>query len=122
MKKGLIFVALFAMSTIAAAQQVDSFPTQTGGYIGPSIAITDVAQAKQLPDDSYVKLQGTIVKSLGKDKYLFRDKTGDITIEIDHKEWRGVTAGPNDVVEIQGEVDKGWKSLEIDVDSILKVN
>ncbi|HEE1278117.1 TPA: NirD/YgiW/YdeI family stress tolerance protein, partial [Klebsiella pneumoniae] len=40
---------------------------------------------------------------------------------IDHKRWNGVTVGPQDTVEIQGEVDKDWNSVEIDVKQIRKI-
>ena len=36
--------------------------------------------------------------------------------------WNGVTVTPKDTVEIQGEVDKDWNSVEIDVKQIRKVN
>lgn len=37
---------------------------------------------KLIKDDMPVAIEGYIVEHLGKDKYLFRDSTGDITIEI----------------------------------------
>ncbi|MFR8205759.1 MAG: NirD/YgiW/YdeI family stress tolerance protein [Alphaproteobacteria bacterium] len=43
-------------------------------------------------------------------------------IEIDDKDWRGLVVGPDDVVIIEGEVDKGWTKLEIEVDNIRKAN
>ena len=41
-------------------------------------------------------------------------------VEIDHKRWRGQNVGPNDLVEISGEVEKDWRELEIDVKSVVK--
>ena len=60
-------------------------------------------------------------QNLGDEKYTFQDKTGSVTIEIDDDDWDGVDVTPADLVEIQGEVDKGWTSFEIDVDTISKV-
>lgn len=91
-----------------------------GGYTGPSAAAMTVAEAKELRDDSPVILIGKITKSLGGEKYLFTDGTETVTIEIDDDDWRGLTVGENDTVEIRGEVDKGFTSYEIDVDSIVK--
>ncbi len=123
MKKGLIFAALLSLSSVAVVAQTNTFPAQqTGGYAGPSVALSSVAQAKQMNDDSYVVLQGSIVQHLGAKKYLFKDKTGEITVKISPKRWGGLTATPKDLLEIQGEVDKDWNSLEIDVDSIRKLN
>ena len=51
----------------------------------------------------------------------YNDATGTVNVDIDHKRWNGVTVTPQDVVEIQGEVDKDWNSVEIDVKQITKV-
>ena len=56
-----------------------------------------------MPDDAPVSLKGRIVRRLGKDKYLFRDHTGGITVEIDHDVWRDQSVGLEDTVGIQGE-------------------
>lgn len=129
MKKTLaIATVLLTLGSTAALAQQGGFTgsagsNQKGGYTGPKATgtITTVVQAKEMRDDSKVTLQGTIIKQLGKEKYLFKDKTGEIIIEIDDDDWRGVTAGPNDLVEIYGEVDKDWNSVEIDVDTIRKL-
>ena len=123
MKQGLIFAALLTLSSVTVVAQTNTFPAQqSGGYSGPSVATSSVAQVKQMTDDTYVVLQGRIVQHLGQKKYLFKDKTGEITVKISPKKWRGVTATPKDLVEIQGEVDKDWNSLEIDVDYIRKLD
>ena len=77
-----------------------------------------VAKAKTLKDDTYVSLKGNILSKTGDEKYLFQDKTGTIEIEIDDDNWRGVEVGPNDTVIIEGEVDKDWNKVSIDVNSI----
>lgn len=91
-----------------------------GGYTGPSAAAMSVAEAKELRDDSPVVLVGKITKSLGGEKYLFTDGTETVTIEIDNEDWNGLSVSDKDTVEIRGEVDKGFTSYEIDVDSIAK--
>ena len=73
-------------------------------------------------DDTWVTLRGNIVERISDDLYLFKDASGTINVDIDHKRWRGVTVTPKDTVEIQGEVDKDWNSVEIDVKEIRKVN
>lgn len=119
MKKNILIASLLVASTSAFAEFVGTTQTQ-GGFTGPTISKTTVEKAKTFKDDMPVVLEGNIIEHLGKDKYLFRDKTGDITIEIDHDDWRGVQVSPKDNVTISGEVDKDWMSLEIDVDSIIK--
>lgn len=92
----------------------------SGGFTGPSIANSTVAEALKLRDDSAVVLEGRIEKSLGGEKYLFTDATGSVTIEIDNEDWNGVSVNEKDLVVIKGEVDKDLMNVEIDVDSIAK--
>lgn len=120
MKRNILIASLLVASTSAFAEFVGTTQTQQGGFIGPTISKTTVEKAKTFKDDMPVVLEGNIIEHLGKDKYLFRDKTGDITIEIDHDDWRGVQVSPKDTVTINGEVDKDWMSIEIDVDSVKK--
>lgn len=83
--------------------------------------MTTVANAKSLRDDTQVTLRGKIVERISDDLYKFGDASGVINVDIDHKRWNGVTVGPQDTVEIQGEVDKDWNSVEIDVKQIRKI-
>jgi uncharacterized protein (TIGR00156 family) len=75
-----------------------------------------------MQDDSWVKLRGNITERLSDDRYMFRDETGTVNVEIDHKRWNGVTVTPQDKVEIQGKVDKGWNEFEIDVKQVIRLN
>lgn len=93
-----------------------------GGFKGPSMQKVTVEQVKNMKDDERVILRGYIVQALGDEDYLFQDDTGNIKVEIDHKRWRGQVITPKDLVEIHGKVDKSWKSMEIDVKRIFKVN
>lgn len=123
-------VALVSMPVLAAEQggftgpssttQVSS-TAQAGGFTGPSGAVTTVANAKSLRDDTWVTLRGKITERISDDLYKFQDASGVINVDIDHKRWNGVTVGPQDTVEIQGEVDKDWNSVEIDAKQIRKI-
>ncbi|MCE0394354.1 YgiW/YdeI family stress tolerance OB fold protein [Klebsiella variicola] len=123
-------VALVSMPVLAAEQggftgpssttQVSS-TAQAGGFTGPSGTVTTVANAKSLRDDTWVTLRGKITERISDDLYKFQDASGVINVDIDHKRWNGVTVGPQDTVEIQGEVDKDWNSVEIDVKQIRKI-
>ena len=96
--------------------------SQAGGFQGPNGSVTTVESAKSLRDDTWVTLRGNIVERISDDLYVFKDASGTINVDIDHKRWNGVTVTPKDTVEIQGEVDKDWNSVEIDVKQIRKVN
>ncbi|MDR2031850.1 MAG: NirD/YgiW/YdeI family stress tolerance protein [Azoarcus sp.] len=105
----------FALSNVVFAQ---------GGFVGPSAfpEAKTVAEAKNLSDDARVTLRGNIVRMLGDEKYLFRDDTGEIIVEIDKKLWRDQTVEPKDKVEIRGEIDRDWgASVEIEADALKKL-
>ena len=100
------------------------------GFTGPGpglntrqVQTVTVAQARNLPDDTLVILTGNIVQSLGRERYTFRDSTGDITIEIDRDLWLllDLTVSASDRVEIRGEIDIDNRVTEIDVKYIRKL-
>ena len=80
--------------------------------------ITTVEKALNLRDDTPVILQGKITKRLKKDKYEFTDPTGQITVEIDAKDWHGLDVRSTDTVRLYGEVDRDFLNTEIDVYAI----
>ncbi len=109
----LLTAAAVVFSTPAMARNSD------GGFV--DVNVITVEEAKNMNDDAYVILQGYITDRNGDEKYVFQDKTGSITVEIDDDDWDGVDVSPADLVEIQGKIDKGWTAVEIDVDTISKV-
>lgn len=118
--KTLLSTAFISSMAIAsAAFAVDN----GGGFTGPGTetAIVSVEQAKGMSDDTVVILQGNIQKKVGDELYLFSDGKDTVIIEIDDDEWNGITVGPDELVQITGEIDKGWTSMEIDVEQIQKV-
>lgn len=120
--------ALLASPAMAAFQGPGS--DQAGGFTGPGVTAagsnaTTVEKAKTMHDDSIVTLTGNIVSKQpgSKDKYMFRDATGDILVEIDHKRFMGKDVTPANTVRITGEVDKDFgKAIEIDVKNLEVVN
>lgn len=124
MKKMLIVIMLSALSLGAFAQNGGfvspnaSAADSQSGFKGPSPATTTIAQAKSLRDDAWVVLEGKIVRQIWHELYEFQDSTGTVNIDIDDKRWRGQTATSNDKVRIEGEVDKDWNSIEIDVQTV----
>ncbi len=121
-KTNFLAGAALAVMTLALTQPLMAKDNNKGGFVEETISIVSVADAKNMKDDAYVVLQGTIQQNLGDENYLFKDDSGTVVIEIDDDDWNGVTVGPQDVVIIKGQVDKGWTNVEIDVDEISKVN
>jgi len=130
MKKTAALLAISAlMSTPVLAAQTGGFvdpnaPTaqvQKGGFSGPNGKVATVKQAQDMKDDAWVTMRGNIEKRIGDEDYQFRDATGTMTVEIDHKRWEGQTVGPNDKVELQGKLDKDFNSMELDVKQVRKI-
>ncbi|KYP82918.1 YgiW/YdeI family stress tolerance OB fold protein [Erwinia aphidicola] len=130
MKKTAALLAISAlMSTPVLAAQTGGFvdpnaPTaqvQKGGFSGPNGTVATVKQAQDMKDDAWVTMRGNIEKRIGDEDYQFRDATGTMTVEIDHKRWEGQTVGPNDKVELQGKLDKDFNSMELDVKQVRKI-
>ena len=92
-----------------------------GGFVGKdaTMSVSTVKKALALPDDTHIVLEGKIVSEFRSEHYLFVDKNGDtIEVEIDNKDWRGVTVDENTPVRIYGKVDKDLMKTSIDVKTI----
>jgi len=95
--------------------------TSTGRINANRYAVT-INEARNLPHDSWVVLTGNIVYSLPKpNDYTFSDTSGEITIDIGPKEWRGLSVGVSDAVEISGEVKRERGQVFIKVRAIRKI-
>ncbi|BFO11251.1 YgiW/YdeI family stress tolerance OB fold protein [Serratia rubidaea] len=128
--KKLTLAALIALCSTPVLAQQGGFDgpgaqnvqqTQQGGFSGPSASLTTVDKVKSMSDDAWVMLQGNIEQRVGDDTYTFRDTTGTLTVEIDHKRWNGQTITPKDKVQLEGKVDKEWSKLEVDVKNLKKI-
>ena len=120
-----ILVLALVCAAFVSAQGFTGDKAAKGGFsdgTNSASAITTVAQALKMKDDTYATLRGNIVKQVKHEKYLFKDATGEIIVEIDDDDWGGVTVGPNDTVELIGEIDKDFNKIEFDVDIVKKVN
>ncbi|MBC8006525.1 MAG: NirD/YgiW/YdeI family stress tolerance protein [Prolixibacteraceae bacterium] len=109
----LAIAAVTASATLAQAQ-----------YTGPAAAPTTVKELlAQGKDDQYATLRGNLVKRIGGEKYLFSDGSGQITVEIDDKDFPAQQ--PVDAkteVQLTGEFDKELiGSPEFDVDTVTLV-
>ncbi|WP_239043216.1 YgiW/YdeI family stress tolerance OB fold protein [Citrobacter freundii] len=101
---------------------VSQVQARTGGFNDVNALVSRVSDIDKMNDGAWVKLRGNIVERLSGDHYLFRDASGTIDVEIDHKYWNGVTASPQDKVEIQGKIDKEWNQVNVDVKQISKIS
>jgi len=116
-----VFAAEGGFSGPSATQTQTQNQTQQGGFVDKNATPTTAAKAKDLKDDSWVTLRGNITERLSDDRYVFRDASGTVNVEIDQKRWNGQNVTPQDQVEIQGKVDKDWNEFEIEVKQITKL-
>ncbi|MXP49762.1 YgiW/YdeI family stress tolerance OB fold protein [Pantoea sp. Eser] len=132
MKKhaAILAVVMLASAPVFAAQQgrfVDSnapaaqVQTQQGGFSADHTSVVTVKQAEEMKDDSWITVRGKLEKQIGDEDYLFRYQTGNMKVEIDHKHWNGQTISPKDTVELTGELDKDFNSIEMDVKQVKKL-
>ncbi len=122
MNKLLIATAIFSSIAFTANAQFSATPQHNtaGGFEGPGVATSTVAEVLKMPDDTNVTMIGQIERSLGDEKYTFKDNTGTIVVEIDNDDWKGVVVKPENTVEIRGEVDKEpFRDATVDVDSVI---
>lgn len=105
-------LAIAPITSVGAAQS-------GGGYTGPGdVKSVTVAEAANLPDDTDVRMEGHLVRSLGDEDYEFDDGTGTMIVEIDDDEWGGVEVGPETRVVLEGELDSEQSGMELDVDRV----
>ena len=127
MKKFLfIFGVLYFVNMVSVYADFNQAPKPyTGGFINDGSSIISIKDALKLKDDSVVTLQGNIIKSLGDEKYTFKDATGEIIVDIDNDKWNGLTVQPNDVVIINGELEKDfmeYTKVDVKYITLKKVN
>lgn len=84
------------------------------------LALTQVADAEKWQDDQRIVLEGNIIKQVGKKDYIFKDTSGELTIEISRKAWRGMI-NAEDKVKIVAEVEKSFGKTELEALSVQKV-
>ena len=122
MKKLLIATMLVRTITVAQAQftgekMTESTPAIT--FVSPFVTST-VADVRQMADDTYVTVEGNIIQQQGKDheKYLFKDATGEIIVEIDRKVWRDQPITPDVKVKILGELDQNRNPERVKIEAV----
>ncbi len=131
MKKRAALITLIALTTtplFAAQQGGFSDPSapamhssKAGGFSAGEASVVTVKQAEEMKDDSWITVRGTLEKQIGDEDYLFRDNTGSMKVEIDHKRWEGQNVTPKDRVELTGKLDKDFNSIELDVKKVRKL-
>ena len=104
----LVFGLLLGFSQEAASQ-----------FVSDSSSVQTVAAVKEMKDNSWFTLEGHIVEQVRKERYVFRDQSGEIEVEIDDEKWKGRKVDPGTRIRISGEVEKDFlSSMEVEVKRI----
>ncbi|GHU89886.1 TIGR00156 family protein [Spirochaetia bacterium] len=124
MKKSTFWVVcVFLVVLSAGTVYGQGFTGPGAGIANGQVQTVTVSQARGLPDKSLVILTGSIVQSIGREKYTFRDSTGEITVDIDRDLWTllGISVGTTDRIEIGGKIDVEKRVVEVDVKILRKI-
>ena len=108
--KKLLTVAAIALSSVAVYNTAIAQGFNDGhkhnaqqGFVDESVIVKTVDDALNANDDTPVRLDGQIVKQIGKKDFLFKDASGkEIQIEVSKKAWNGETIAPQDNIQIIG--------------------
>lgn len=88
-------------------------------FVGDPGSVNTVADVKKMKNNAWFTMEGTIVRQTREEKYLFRDQSGEIEVEIDNDDWRGLKVDANMRIRIAGEVEKEFmRGREVDVKSV----
>lgn len=116
------FMAAAALSALVASAASPALAQALAGATGegrtPLTSVADVLKNKT--DDYPVVITGTIVKKTGDEKYEFKDETGAIQAEIDDEDLYNITVDGAKVT-LTGEIDIEGDVVEIDADTVAKV-
>jgi len=91
------------------------------GYRGAEDArIMTVEQAKEMHDGATISLRGNLIDGSGGDKFKFRDKTGTIDTIIPQAVFDGREVKPDNMISINGSLEKKMTPPVVRVDRIQK--
>ncbi|PJG82085.1 NirD/YgiW/YdeI family stress tolerance protein [Caviibacterium pharyngocola] len=111
MKKLTLLGTLLFASSVAMA----GFQQNVGNVI-------PVSQALSAADKSVVVIEGSIVKQVDDDKFIFADNTGSMKVEIEDHVWRGLNVTPQDKLRLIGISDKDFgRNAKLEVTEVQKI-
>lgn len=79
-----------------------------------------IEQAKTLHDGVTVSLRGNLIDHKGDDRYVFRDKSGEINVIIPSAVFDGREVQPDQMININGSLDKKAKEPLVRVNRLQK--
>ncbi len=94
---------------------------QTDGYRGIEDArIMTVKQALSMHQGASVSLRGNLIQETGKDKYLLRDKTGEVEVIIPKNVAGDREVSPDQLMSVSGTLEKKGDNVHVVARRFLK--
>ena len=125
MKKFLCLIAALVLVSGTAFAEFNgpsAYPTNQGFQGGnATYSVSSIKDVMNMYDDQIAVIQGNITKRLSDDKYLFKDKSGEMVVEIDYKYWAGIQVDEKNVLELTGKVDRDYNAVTLDVFMVKKI-
>lgn len=90
------------------------------GYRGTDDAENDHRTGETLHDGATVSLRGNLIDHKGDDRYVFRDKSGEINVIIPSAVFDGREVQPDQMININGSLDKKAKEPLVRVNRLQK--
>lgn len=86
--------------------------------------VISVQKLKTMKDDTYAIIEGFIVKKISNEKFLFKDETGEIVLDVDDDlMYQLKDVDKNTLVEVYGDFDKnlfGRHEFEVKKITVIK--
>lgn len=119
----LLIMSAFVSSSVYADFTGPSVYQTNSGFqnAGTTYSVSQVKDVLNMYDDQIAVVQGNITKRLSDDKYLFKDKSGEMVVEIDYKYWANIQVDENNILELTGKVDRDYNTVSLDVFIVKKV-
>ncbi|WP_312979236.1 NirD/YgiW/YdeI family stress tolerance protein [Atlantibacter sp.] len=118
---GILFLTLFGFGAQAQEGKVlkndEPAPPaheQTDGYRGIEDArIMTVKQALAMHQGASVSLRGNLIQETGKDRYLLRDRTGEVEVMIPQNVAGDRQVSPDHLMSVSGTLEKKGDNVHI---------
>lgn len=118
---GILFLTLVGFGAQAQEGKVlkkDETPPpaheQTDGYRGIEDArIMTVKQALSMHQGASVSLRGNLIQETGQDRYLLRDKTGEVEVVIPKNVAGDRQVSPDHLMSVSGTLEKKGDSVHV---------
>lgn len=125
---GILFLTLVGFGVQAQEGKVlkkDETPPpaheQTDGYRGIEDArIMTVKQALSMHQGASVSLRGNLIQETGQDRYLLRDKTGEVEVMIPKNVAGDRQVSPDHLMSVSGTLEKKGDSVHVVARRFLK--